>query len=135
MHNYKPQIGERLVSGLTYLTMGLFGAVWLIIGAVIRSFPSKFVMFNIFQSVFLSLCYVIINWIFWEIVKLIGFIPFINRIVMQILFLFNRPLVFGYSIVQCFLYGLIIYLAVFAFMGLYSYLPWVSDIIRANFKD
>ncbi len=135
MYHDQPRMIERIVSALTYPTLGLVGVVWLIIGALTRSYPKKFTMYHIFQSVFLSILYVIVNWLFWQIVNILSFVPLLNRIIRQLVFWFNMPLVFGYSVVQCVIYGLIIYLTVFAFMGLYSYIPWISDIIKSNFKD
>ncbi len=135
MYQETPGPVERIVSGLTYPTLGLVGVVWLIIGALAGSYPKRFTMYHIFQSVFLSLLYIIVNWVFWQAVNVLSLIPVLNRIVRQIVLLFNMPLVFGYSVVQCFLYGLIIYLTVFALMGLYSYIPWISDIIKSNFRD
>ena len=127
-------IFDRVISGLSYLTAGLVGVVYLIIIAIRYRTPSRFVMFHIFQSVFLYLCYIIFNWVFWFVVGIFDHIPFLNRLVRQILFLFNMPILFGYSICQCVIYGTIIYLAVFAFMGLYSYLPWITDVIKSNFR-
>ena len=135
MYNEPPSMIERIVSGLTYPTLGLAGVVWLIIGALTRSYPKKFTMYHIFQSVFLSILYIIVNWIFWQAVNLLSFVPILNRIIRQLVYWFNMPLVLGYSVMQCFIYGVIIYLTVFAFMGLYSYIPWVSDIIKSNFRD
>ena len=54
------------------------------------------------------------------------------RIVAQITFLLNMPLIFDYSLLQSVIYIFIIYLAVTAFIGKYSYIPWVSDIIDQN---
>ncbi len=135
MYNEPPSMIERIISGLTYPTLGLAGVVWLIIGALTRSYPKKFTMYHIFQSVFLSILYIIVNWIFWQAVNLLSFVPILNRILRQLVYWFNMPLVLGYSVMQCFIYGVIIYLTVFAFMGLYSYIPWVSDIIKSNFRD
>ena len=42
------------------------------------------------------------------------------------------PLIFDYSLLQAVIYAILIYLAVTAFMGKYSYIPWVSDIIDQN---
>ena len=132
--NYTPTLTEKIVSGLSYLTAGTFGFVWLIVSVLLRRYPDKFLMYHIAQSIFLSLCYVLVDKIFWFLINMLGYIPFINRIVRQIIYIFNHPLFFGYSFMQGIIYGVILYLAVFAFMGLYSYLPWVSDIIMSNIK-
>ena len=130
-----PGYADRTVSALTYLSAGIVGVIWMVICTVKRSYPSRFVMFHVMQSIFLSLCYIIINYLFWMIVNLLSHIPYLNRLIRQIIYIFNMPAMFGYSIMQCLIYGTIIYLAVFAAMGLYSYLPVVSNIIKSNFRD
>ena len=129
-----PKLADRIVSGLTYLSAGIVGVMWLIISAVRGKFPPRFTLYHIMQSVFLSLLYVIFNFIFWHIVGFLSYIPLLNRLIRQLVYLFNMPFIIGYSIMQCLIYGTILYLAVFAFMGLYSYIPWVSDIIKSNFR-
>lgn len=129
--NDKLYMIERLVSCLTYPTMGLIGFVWILIGQFTRSAPTKFTAYHCYLSIFLSLGYVICNYIFWFLYNMITHIPFINRLVAQLVYLFNMPLVLGYSFMQVLIYGTIIYLAVTAFMGKYSYLPWFSDIIKS----
>ncbi|MBQ8168281.1 hypothetical protein IJZ97_02570 [bacterium] len=59
-------------------------------------------------------------------------IPFINALVAQVTFLLNAPLLGHYSLIQVFVYGLILYLAVTSFVGQYSRIPWISDIIDQN---
>ncbi len=129
-----PTIPDRVIAGLSYLTSGFAGFAWLIICVVRGKFPERFLSYHIAQSIFLFLCYVVINAIFWFLVNMLSYIPVINRITRQLIYIFNHPVVFGYSFMQCLIYGILLYLAVFAFMGLYSYLPWVSDIIMYNVK-
>lgn len=130
-----PSIPDRILSGLTYMTAGTVGVVWLIVATLRGTMPSRFGLYHIMQSIFVSLCYVIINWLFWTIADILALVPFINRLTRQVIYIFNSPLVFGYSIMQCFIYGTLIYLTVFAFMGLYAYLPFFSDVIKSHFRD
>ena len=133
--NSLPSISDRILAALTYLTAGAVGFFWLIILWVAkRRFPSIFLMFHISQSILLSLCFVVVNYLFWHIVNFLNYIPFINRLVRQLVYLFNMPVLMGYSIMQCLIYGTVLYLAVFAFMGLYSYFPWITDLIKSNFN-
>lgn len=135
MNNTMPSLSERILSALTYFTMGTVGVIWLIVTTLRGNLPSRFGLYHIMQSIFVSLCYAIVNWIFWAVMDLLAHVPFLNGIIRQIIFLFNSPFIFGYSIMQCFLYGVLIYLIVFAFMGLYAYLPFFSDVIKAHFRD
>ncbi len=132
--SHQPYVIERIVSGLTYPTMGLAGFVWLLIGQLTKSAPTRFTSYHCYLSIFLSLGYVICNYIFWWLYEVITHVPFINTPVAQLVFLFNAPILYGYSIMQIFLYSVIIYMTVTAFLGMYSYLPWFSDIIKSIVK-
>ncbi len=121
---------ERILSAATYLTAGGVGFIWLIIAAVMRKHVTPFLMYHILQSIFLSILYFLIA-TFAELIYVILYrIPIINAIP----YLINMPLpfVFGLSIVQTITTAIILYLAITAGMGLYSYIPWVSDIININ---
>ena len=121
MREDTPYMIERIIAALTYLTMGMVGFIWLIAGLFTKARLKPFLQYHIFQSIF-------IGWLS----NLLSFIPIINRLVAQITFLLNMPLIFDYSLLQAVIYAILIYLAVTAFMGKYSYIPWVSDIIDQN---
>lgn len=42
------------------------------------------------------------------------------------------PILFGLSIIQAITTLILLYLAISSFMGIYTYIPWVSDIIKQN---
>ena len=82
------------------------------------------------QSIFLSIVFFLIS-ILGELVYVILYkIPLINVIP----YLINAPIpiAFGLSLVQLFTTTIILYLAITSALGYYSYLPWVSDIIKGN---
>ena len=126
----KPYPIERILSAATYLTAGGVGFVWLIIAAFMRKHITQFLMYHILQSIFLSILFFLIS-ILGELVYMILYrIPLINAIP----YLINMPLpfLFGLSVIQGITTFIILYLAVTSAMGYYSYIPWVSDIIRQN---
>ncbi len=121
---------EKILSAGTYLTAGGVGFVWLIIAAFLRKRVTSFLMYHIMQSIFISILFFLVS-ILGNLVFIILYkIPFINAIP----YLINMPLPFllNLSIVQLFTTTVILYLAISAGMGYYSYLPWVSDIIKGN---
>lgn len=126
----KPYVIERIVAALTYPTTGIIGVIWLILGMITKSAPRKFTLYHIYQSIFLSLAYIILDYLVRILSNMLSFIPFINRIVAQLLYWFNMPVLIGYSIIQVFIYSVLIYLVITAFMGKYSYLPFVSNNIK-----
>ena len=126
----KPYPIERILSVATYLTAGGVGFVWLIIAAFMRKHVTTFLMYHIMQSIFISILFFLVS-ILGELVFVILYkIPLINVIP----YLLNLPLsfVFGLSIIQLFTTTVIFYLAITSGLGYYSYLPWVSDIIKGN---
>ncbi|MBS5802416.1 MAG: hypothetical protein KIC80_05305 [Brachyspira sp.] len=125
---------ERIVAALTYPTMGMIGFIWLILGLITKARPRAFTLYHIYQSIFLSIAYVVLSLLIGIVVNILSYVPLINKLVAQIVFWTNAPVFFGYSIIQTIIYAIILYLAVFAFMGRDSYFPWVSEIIKENLR-
>ena len=121
---------ERIIAFLTYMSVGLVGFIWLIISALAKKQTTTFLMYHILQSIFLSILFFLLN-TFAELIYVILYrIPFINAIP----YFVNMPLpfLFGLSIIQAITTLILLYLSITAFLGLYSYLPWVSDVIKSN---
>lgn len=131
----KPEPIERIIAPLSYITMGMVGFFWLIISLFTKARLKPFLQYHVFQSIFISLLFAVIAIFLGWVSNLLSLIPFINTLVAQITFLLNMPVLLGYSIIQLIVYLLIIYLAVTSFLGQYSYVFWVSDIINQNFKN
>lgn len=128
----KPFMIERIVSSLSYITMGFVGFIYMLLGLFTRAQLRPFTQYHIFQSIFISIAFFLLNYICGFILGLLSYIPFINKLVAQITFFFNAPIFFAYSIIQIVVYGIIFYLAITSFMGIYSRIPFISDIIDQN---
>lgn len=132
MKSETPYLIERIVAALSYLTMGMVGFIWLIIGLFTNARLKPFLQYHIFQSIFISLGFAVLSILVGWVSNLLSVIPFINKVVAQINFLLNMPLIFDYSLLQTVIYAFLAYLAITSFMGRFSYIPWVSDIIDQN---
>ena len=132
MKSETPYLIERIVAALSYLTMGMVGFIWLIIGLFTNARLKPFLQYHIFQSIFISLGFAVLSILVGWVSNLLSVIPFINKVVAQINFLLNMPLIFDYSLLQTAIYAFLAYLAITSFMGRFSYIPWVSDIIDQN---
>ena len=53
MFNENIKISDKIISVLSYLTGGLIGIIWQIYCAIRKKMMTKFLIFNIYQSVFL----------------------------------------------------------------------------------
>ena len=127
-----PSLIERIVAPLSYLTMGMAGFIWLIVSLFTGAGLKPFLQYHIFQSIFISLGFTVLSLFIGFVSNILSFIPLINKLVAQIAFLLNMPLLFGYSLIQIVIYSVLIYLAGTSFMGKFSYVPWISDIIGQN---
>lgn len=134
-YHYNPAPLERIIAMLTYLNCWI-GFIWLIIAAFLKKEIKPFMRYHIFQSIFIAFALFIIQMGLNLLVSVIDFIPVINKIVNIILNFFTTGLqiFFGYSVIQAFILLILVYLAIGAVLGKYSYLPVVSDIIKQNVR-
>ena len=126
----KPYLIERLISAVTYLSAGGVGFLWLLIAALLKKQVTKFVMYHVMQSIFISILFYLLS-VFANFILIIVYkIPIINIVP----YLFNMPIAmfFNLSIIQLFTTLIILYLSITAALGYYSYLPWISDIVKIN---
>ncbi len=129
MQYNKPYFIERLISAASYLTAGLAGFVWWIIAALTKKNVRPFLMYHIMQSIFVSFAFVI----FYHLASLVSVILFKIPILKHIPdLIFTFPIFLGLPLYQLFSTVIVLYLAITSAMGLYSYLPWISDIIKGN---
>lgn len=130
----KPYPIERILSAATYLTAGLVGFVWWIIAIIAKKQVRPFLIYHIMQSIFLSMLFFLISVIARFIMIILLKIPVISFISGAIAYYLITPLpiLLNLSIIQVISTSIILYLAITSFMGYYSYLPWVSDIIKGN---
>lgn len=126
-------IFDRIISFLSYITAGWGGMIVLVVMYFRKKTPSHFLRYNAMQSIFISLLYFIIAMGLGLILKFLSYIPFINYLVAQIAFFFNRPLLLDYSLIQLFTTCLIAYLAIASLLGIYPRVYWISkNIIDRN---
>ena len=130
--NGYPTSFEKLICGFSYLSMGFVGFIWLIISYVTgHGSPKNFVRFHIFQSIFISVIVYLFKIVAGILLAFITIIPFIGNLVQAVVFYTAQyPLIFSFSILQFALIALIVYLAVFSFLGKDAEVPWVSENIR-----
>lgn len=123
-------ISDKVISGTSYLTMGLVGFIWLIFKMIQKSSINQFVQYHIYQSIFLSVLVAITTILLGFILPIAKIIPFVGDLVMTVVALLSAGIIGSYSIVGFLLLLLQLYFAITAFMGKYSYFPWISDNVN-----
>lgn len=122
---------DKVLSGLSYLTYGLVGFVWIIVSHIRNQSISSFARFNIFQAIFVFICLYVVSIVFNILFGFAQAMPFIGGFFANIKYFFTGyPLILGYPLTVFLIEGLKVYMAVLAFMGKYAELPWFSDTVR-----
>lgn len=128
---------DKLVSITTYYTFGLTGIIWLIASILIFKKPVvSFCQYHIYQSIFISILLAVLSMLLNIIFQLTAKIPYIGDLIGHTaLWLFGVPVFYTFSLFNFIVFIIISYLALGALFGKRTYFPFVSDIIRANFRD
>ncbi len=124
------EIKERLGTAAAYLTLGIWGFIWLLISRRDYYSQKTFIRFHCFQSIFIGILYMFVPQgiaiLFSLIVQIIGLIPgtaFITSPIHVIHGILQQIIHYG-SLV------LVIYCVIFCFFGKYTNIPLISQMIN-----
>lgn len=126
---------ERIIAALTYITFGFVGFIWLLIALFTKNNLRQFLKYHIFQSIFIAIAYFLLGALLGFVMNILSLVPFVNQLVLQFTFYLNAPIILGFSMIQIAVNFVIFYLVVTSLQGQYSYLPWISDIIKMNVRN
>jgi len=132
-YSQEPLLMEKIIASLSYIIPWI-GFIWLLLSFFMKRNLKPFLQYHIYQALFLAFGLFLLSIFLGLVMNILSYIPVLNIIVMHLSYLFNTPLLFGFSIIELFVFSVLIYLAITSFQGKYSYLPWVSNIIKANVR-
>ncbi len=124
------EIKERLGTAAAYLTLGIWGFIWLLISQRDYYSQKTFIKFHCFQSIFIGILYMFVPQgiaiLFSLITQIIGLIPgtaFITSPIHVIHGILQQVIHYG-SLV------LVIYCVIFCLLGKYTNIPLISQMIN-----
>ena len=123
---------DRIIAVASILSGGTLGVLWLIFCAVTKRSMTKFLMFNIYLSVFLSLFLYILGILVEFAYNLAIQIPYIKVLANMLYLGAFQPLYQGFSIVNGVIFIIYFYMVICAISGKYAKLPWVSNLIAGQ---
>jgi len=127
-------VAEKVIAVLSYATAGIVGFVWFLIGHFTKQNLRPFLKYHIYQSIFLAVLFSVGFYILDILFKILSYIPIIKNIVFWLSLPFIMPLLHGLTIVNIAVLILIVYLCVGVLLNRFSFIPWVSNIIRYNIE-
>ena len=132
--NYaEPSFIEKLISALSYI-QPLIGFVFIIIAALMKKDMKPFLKFHIFQAIFIAFTLWIVLTGLGFLMNIISYIPILKNIVGMITFFLNTPIFLSFSVINAIYSVFVLYLIFGVIKGTYSYVPWVTDIIKSNLR-
>jgi uncharacterized membrane protein len=130
MNDSAPSAADRVVSGLCYLTMGLVGLLYIIISG--SRGQGQFFRFHFLQSIILGIISLLLSWssnlfvmFLTSIAGLLG-ADFASQV--------GGWVVFAVGIVAKAGLLLIVYGTIWAFLGKYAEIPFISNIVRQQMR-
>lgn len=129
----EPLMMEKIIASLSYIYAWI-GFLWLLLSFFMKRNLKPFLQYHIFQSLFIAISIFLISAFLGILMNILSYIPLVNLIIMHLSYLFNTPIISHYSFIEIGVFSVLIYLAITAFQGKYTYIPWVSDIIKANVR-
>lgn len=127
--NNNVQTSDKILSVLTYITGGTIGFLWMIICAIKKNPVSKYLLFNIYQAIFLGLFIYLSSIILTMIYNILIMVPFINILVNFIYINLFSPIAYSWSLIEILILFLYIYLVIYSVFGKMAKIPWISNII------
>lgn len=123
---------DRIISVLTYLTYGFIGFIYFIFCVILKKTMSIFLIYNIMQSIFLSM-FIYISFILINMLKnFLLLIPIVNKIINIIDFALTTPIYYSLSLNTLIWSLVVLYLVIMSMMGRMPKLPWISKIVLNN---
>ena len=121
--------------------MGIVGLIWMLIGHVRNVKIKYFLLYNIVQSILISVFLAIIQLGLNIILSIISKISFLDFIAAIINFIFSIKIIRLYSLnisftaIQLLVFMLIVYIVIGIILGRIFYIPYLSDLMNKAMKS
>lgn len=128
---------DKFVAITSYYTFGLTGLIWIIASYVVFKKPlTPFCSYHIYQSIFISVLLAVFSMLLDIIFQLTVKIPFIGDFIgLFNMYVFRMPIFHTFSLFNLIIFSIITYLSLGALLGKLSYFPFISDVIKSNFRN
>ena len=138
-YNYQKVLPiEKILSILSYLTMGIVGLIWIIFANLSKNRVKYFLFYNIIQSIVISVLLAVFNLTVDIILSLLAKIPYLDWIaaILNIILTFEIVKIFNmsFTIIGFIVMLLIVYIIIGVILGRIFYIPYLTNIIQKAVK-
>ncbi len=131
---------EKIISVLSYITMGIAGLIWIIIAYFRKQNLRFFLMYNIAQSMVISIFLALIKIGLDIILSVIAKIPFVDYIAAVIYFLLSFKVIriyglnISFTLLELLVILLIGYIITGVVLGRIFYIPFLTDLMNRTMR-
>ena len=132
---------ENVVSVRSYITMGIVGLIWILLAVLSKRKLKYFMMYNIAQSMIISMILLIFKLILELIFIIFAKIPILDVIAGLINFVISvkiiviNPLHMSFSAIQLIVFIFLLYIIVGVILGRILYIPWLTNLMQNVMKS
>ncbi len=132
---------EKIISVLSYFTMGIIGLVWLLIAHFAKKKLRYFLMYNIIQSMVIAILLAILKLTLNIIFSILALIPFINIITAKLNYIMSvRILILpifnlSFNIIEIIIHLILLYIIIGIIMGKIFFIPYLTNFISKLLKS
>ncbi len=132
---------EKIISVLSYITMGIAGLIWIIIAYICKRHIKYFLMYNITQSMVIAILLAIFNLIMSIIMPILSLVPFLNFISAMLNYVLSIKIIRIYSLGLSFsffefvIFILLIYIIIGVCLGRIFNVPLLTKLINKVMKS
>lgn len=130
---------EKIISILSYMSMGMIGLIWIIIAYLMKRNLRYFLMYNIVQSMLISLICAILFYAIGLILRIIALIPFLEFITAIFNLFISVKIVsilgFSFTIFQLIITTLLLYIIVGVLLGRIFYVPVLTNLMNKAMRS
>ena len=139
LHNIHVSPIEKIISVLSYLTMGIIGLLWFLIAYFMKKRLRYFLMYNIVQSMIISVFLAILSLAVNILLSVLTKIPFIDVIVVKFSLLMQVKIIrlfnLAFSFPELILYAVILYIIAGILLGRIFYIPYLTNLMTKTMKN
>lgn len=125
---------EKTISVLSYLTMGIVGLLWIIVAYFVKKKIRFFLMYNIVQSMLISITLSFLGLLFDLFCSIFGNIKFLSPFIELLITLFVKKVVFifglSFSLPEVFIFILFAYIISGICIGRIFKIPFLTNLMK-----
>ncbi len=141
LHNIKKvNLLEKIISTLSYMTMGIIGLIWIIIAYANKKNLKYFLMYNISQSMVIAILLAILKIALDIVLSILAKIPFLSYVAAIFNYIISVKMVrvyglgISFTIFELLVFILLAYIIAGVIVGRIFYIPALTSVMQKLMK-